>query len=394
MDILFLSSLIPDKPEYINQAFSRSGNNVLMGIADSLYKSNYSVDCISYRPTPSYPRAPIFIKKEVTNLASGLQIQILPTVNIKAFKNLCEGLGCFQVIKKWKKRHKGDDCRVLVYNIYDPPLPFLYYACKLYDIKLYCIFYDLGVPPKNLNLSRITMVSYKVSELFVSRYMKKIDGRIIINESIINHYAPNSDFLLIDGGVNDVVVSKLFPLSVSEKKEYVFVCAGMLWQQNGTRLLLDALKITSNPDIRIVFAGKGNDEELIKNAAKNDSRISYKGMLSMDQLFEEYDKADVLMNLRIEEIIDFHFPSKLLEYLVMGKLVLSTEIAHARRDYGNYMCFLKEISPECLATTMESIMKIPKQILYERGVKAREFMLNNRTWNCRTKKILDYILKS
>jgi glycosyltransferase involved in cell wall biosynthesis len=251
--------------------------------------------------------------------------------------------------------------------------------------------YDLGVPPKRLKLGVITMMAYKFYEKIAKHYIPKVDGRIVINEKIIDYYAPDKDYLLIDGGINKAVVNHLFPLIPSQTNTYVFVCAGMLWDQNGTKLILEAMKLLKLPNIKVLFAGRGNDVPLIEEAAKKDDRIEYLGMLSMDKLFEFYEKADVLLNLRIEEEVDFHFPSKLLEYMATGKTVVSTSIAHAERDYGEYIEILKDVSGKGLASMFENICKTPKQQLFEKGKKMRDFMLSKRTWGYRTSEILNYM---
>ena len=235
------------------------------------------------------------------------------------------------------------------------------------------------------------MLGYKVSEFFAKRYIPKLDGRIVINESIINHYAPGRDFILIDGGINAVIEEGLFPLEVSTEETYTFVCAGMLWDQNGTKLILQAMELNKQPNIRVIFAGKGNDVPLIQEAEKSDKRIKYLGMLTIDELMEVYKQSDVLLNLRIEEEEDFHFPSKLLEYMAIGRLVLSTNIAHAQRDYGDIIMFLNAVTPEELAKKMSEITLMSKVELYEYGVRSRKFMLDNRTWKTRTKEILNYM---
>ena len=186
-------------------------------------------------------------------------------------------------------------------------------------------------------------------------------------------------------------MSKLFPLKVSKSKICTFVLAGMLWDQNGTRLVLEALKIRPNLNVKIKICGKGIDVPLIEEAAKADSRIEYLGMLTQDQLFKVYEEADVLLNLRIEEEGDFHFPGKLLECLTMGKLVVSTPIAHAERDYGKYMKVLHNVTSEGLSNLMQEITEIPKYELYELGKRARAFMLKNRTWKKRTEEIIAYM---
>lgn len=388
MAILFISNLVLDKAEFQNAAFTRSGNNVVLGIANSLPEN---VTLISCRPTPSFPHAPIWIAGEKIVLDSGRMVKILPMLNITIVKNVFWGILVKKEIKKWAKKHLDEERRVLVYNIYTPPISALYKACNATKSKLFAILYDLGVPPKRLGLGWFRMKGYEIMEKVAKNYIPKLDGRIVINENIVEHYAPNKDYILVDGGINDQVKENLFPLIPSTSENFIFVLAGMLWDQNGTKLVLDTFEQHPELNAEVYFAGKGNDVELIEQKALNDSRIHYVGMLNIEQLFKLYEKADVLLNLRIEEEVDFHFPSKLLEYLVTGKHVLSTPIAHAGRDYGDYMTILSDITPNGLASSINSIIEMGKTELFSKGQKARTFMLEQRNWKKRTDEIVEYM---
>lgn len=392
MKIYFLSSLVPDTPEFRNSAFTRSGNNVLEGIAMSFYKMGIDISCFSCVPIPSFPRSKrIYIPGNRLLYKESFSVKTYPTINIKILKNLFWGIYSFFSIIIWKLKNWRSNCHLIVYNVYCPPIPFVYYACRLTRIKIHVIFYDLGVPPKNLKLSWTTQMAYRFSEKFVSYFMRKVDGRIVINERIIGHYAPGCDSLLIDGGINETVISLLFPLEIVKNQEITFLCAGKLWEQNGTKLILDTMKINKNENIKIIFAGQGNDVPLIEEAARTDKRILYAGMLTMKDLFCLYEKADVLLNLRIEQKEDFHFPSKFFEYMVTGKKIISTNVAHAKRDYGKYVIFLDEISPERLSQSINDLLKKSKQTLIEEGKLQRAYMLNERTWFKRTQEIYNYI---
>ena len=390
MAILFISNVVPDSAEFHNAAFTRSGNNVVLGIANSLSETE-DVTLITCRPIPSFPHGPLWISGEETMLDSGRKVKILPMVNMTVLKNLFWGISIYREVKKWAKEHANEDRRVLVYNIYTPPISFLYRVCKKTSSKLFAILYDFGVPPKRLGLGWLRMKGYEAMEKVAKKYIPLLDGRIVINENIVNYYAPGRDYILVDGGVNKQVIDKLFPLLPSRSGNLVFVLAGMLWDQNGTKLVLNTLEKYPDLDIDIYFAGKGNDVELIEQKAKNDSRIHYVGMLNMEQLFRLYEKADVLLNLRIEEKIDFHFPSKLLEYLATGKHVLSTPVAHAERDYGEYMTVLTDITPDGLASSINSIISIGKMEIFEKGRKARKYILDKRNWKTRTDEIVEYM---
>ena len=390
MSLLFISSLVPDSSKYHNPAFTRSGQNVMKGIADALGKET-SVELISCLPLPSFPNGPLWVRSSSDKNDDGQVIHFLPTINIIFLKNIIWGFSALIYILRWAKLHKDEPLNILVYNIYLPIISLVYRAARISKSKIYAILYDLGVPPAHLNLGRLKMFGYRQFERIAYRFIPRLNGRIVINEKIVDEYAPGKDYLLIDGGINKDVIKKLFPLAVSKYRTVTYVLAGMLWEQNGTKLLLDTLKLKPDLDIRVIFAGGGIDVPKIIEALKYDKRIEYVGMLNMEDLFKIYEKADVLLNLRIEEENDMHFPSKLLEYMSMGKWVLSTPIAHSERDYAQYLDFLYDLTPEALAIKMEEIATHSKEFLYEAGIKTRHFILENRTWEKRTREILEYI---
>lgn len=386
MAILFISGL------NTNNGLSSSGGNAVYGIADALCKyASEDVELVSHPNVPSFPNGPLWIGNRNEFFDDGHNMHVLPTLNLKIVKSKLWGWECKSIIKLWASRHRGEELKVLVYNTYHPSIDSLYAACQSVGAKLYAILYDLGVPPRRLGMSWLTMLGYRMAEKIAERYIPLLDGRIIINELIAEHYAPGKDYILVDGGINHQVINHLFPLEEKTNNVYTFVLAGMLWDQNGTKLVLDAMRQYSNSNVRVIFAGKGNDVPLIEEAASFDSRISYVGMLNMDDLFKLYEQADVLLNLRLEEKVDYHFPGKLLEYLATGRYVISTPVAHAERDYGEYMAVLHDKTPEGLVQMMESVQKKGKHMLFETGVRARQFMLENRTWDKQTVRILDYI---
>lgn len=386
MAILFISGL------HLNNGQSSSGGNAVYGIAEALCKyAQEDVELVSHPNVPSFPNGPLWIRRKEDSFGCNHKIQILPTLNLKIIKSKLWGLECKKIIKEWADCHRGEVLKVLVYNTYHPSIDSLYAACQSVGARLYAILYDLGVPPKRLGMSWLTMFGYRMAEKVAEKYIPLLDGRIIINELIAEHYAPGKDYILVDGGINRQVINHLFSLEEKKDDVYTFVLAGMLWDQNGTKLVLDAMRQYKNPNVRVVFAGKGNDVPLIQETTERDNRIKYVGMLNMDDLFKLYEQADVLLNLRLEEEVDFHFPGKLLEYLATGRYVISTPVAHAERDYGEYMAVLYDKTPVGLIRLMELVIHSGKRHLYEKGNSARQFMLEYRTWDVQTKRILEYM---
>lgn len=390
MALLFISNIVPDCKEYQNPAFARSGNNVLLGIADHL-STQKDVTILSCMPIPAFPKGPLFYRPKTYKLASGSNIEFLPILNIKLLKQIVWGILCFIYIIKWSRKRTKSKRTILLYNTYTPPISWIYRAARVSRSKLYAILYDLGMPSKKLGLSLLTRFGYRVQEKKAKKYISKIDGRIVINENIIDYYAPNKDYILVDGGINNEVINELFPLKESTNERTIFVCAGLLWEQNGIRLLLSLLKNNPNLNIEINFAGSGPDEKLVQKAAAADPRIRYHGMLSRTELFKLYSTADCLLNLRKEDEIDFHFPSKLIEYLATGKHIISTKVAHAENKYGAYMTFINNFTESDLLKAINTFNQMPKDQVYKTGCLAREYMLKSHTWDSQTEKILNYI---
>jgi glycosyltransferase involved in cell wall biosynthesis len=81
----------------------------------------------------------------------------------------------------------------------------------------------------------------------------------------------------------------------------------------------------------------------------------------------------------------------MLEYLAVGKPVLSTAVAHVEKDYGDYCYVVKEETAAALAAKIVSVKWIPASERYGLGCRAREFMLKNRTWNAQGKRICAYL---
>jgi glycosyltransferase involved in cell wall biosynthesis len=124
-----------------------------------------------------------------------------------------------------------------------------------------------------------------------------------------------------------------------------------------------------------------------------DKRVVYKGILDHAALFKLYEDADLLLNVRVTRSMntDYLFPSKMLEYLVVGKPVLSTAVAHVEKDYGDFCYIVEEETAAALAEKIVSVKRIPASERYELGCRARAFMLKNRTWDAQGKRILDYL---
>jgi hypothetical protein len=392
--IVFLGSLVPDNSEFDNVALRRSGNMVQNGIVCGLHEQNIDIIVLSLQPRASFPKnRKIFYKGRRINYKKGIFIYIIPFINIVVLKTFCCFVIEFFCIIDWALKNRNKDRFIMVYNTYTPPLPFVYLMGKLTKSKSVAILYDLGMPPKQLRLNLFKRGIYRCVEWSAKYFVPIIDGRIVINDAIGQDYGRGEHYILIDGGIGDDVIKRLFCICKREnRKETSFLFAGSISPINGTRLIGEVLKINKNPLIKIIFAGNGHDLEYIKLLQCSDDRVEYVGNLNLDELFSLYEHVDVLLNLRITDKSEkYLFPSKILEYLTIGKLVLSTSVGHISREYGGFCRILSENTPQTLSEEMNYLTTLTSEELIVNGIISRDFMLSNCTWDKQSIKIYEYI---
>lgn len=79
------------------------------------------------------------------------------------------------------------------------------------------------------------------------------------------------------------------------KSEITYVYMGALTEQKGILWLLEAFQQIKNPAVKLLFAGKGKLESVVKEACEKDSRIRYVGFLDEAGVNDMLNKADVLL---------------------------------------------------------------------------------------------------
>lgn len=397
LTVAFLGALVPDDAKYHNRAFRRSGIMVQAGIVKGLSKLNIEHIVYSLRPVPSFPSyKKIFYRRENILYAKQSKLILVPFINLLFLKTITAAFYEFFALINWALKNIGKNRVILVYNTYTPPLPIVFLVGKITNSKVVAILYDLGMPPKQLNLNKTKTFIYRNVEFFAKLIIPKIAGRIVINENIAKDYAPNKHYLLVDGGISDEIQNRLFELKTKPKRVITqFLLAGSISPINGTRLIGDALSLNTNPNIRIIFAGNGRDEEYVKQLALKDKRVEYRGMLTLDELFELYKDVDVLLNLRVTDEADqYLFPSKILEYLTIGKNVVTTNVGHLKNEYGDFCSIIDKPNSQTLSNVFNDIHNKTNEVLIENGNKSRKFMIETHTWDIQTKKIIDYIIQN
>ena len=116
--------------------------------------------------------------------------------------------------------------------------------------------------------------------------------------------------------------------------------AGLLSDVTGVDILLEMITKNKDKNVRFIISGKGYLENIVKTVAQNDDRIVYLGFVDQVEYLEWLKKANILINprnMRLDQNKN-NFPSKILDYLATGRIILSTRFP-GNEDFLNNIIF-------------------------------------------------------
>ncbi len=399
-ELLFLGNLVPDSPEFNTAAFSRAGNMCQISLLQSFKQSGLSkIEVISVRPIPSFPRSDrVWIKAIEVVDRIGVKIKLLPFINVTPLKQL--GLGLLALIYVlswgWRKR-KVRDRVIYTYNISVPPGAFILFGAWLTKCKCVAMVYDLFVPGETVPNNMYFKLDYTLHKFL----LPKFDALVAISADIGQDFAPATPTIVIEGGINNSLAKKIVTAMEGNKTNnpgdhFIMSMAGRLDDINGIPIILGAFELLIGDNYRLEIAGAGPLESEVLDAARKDKRIKYHGFMSMDQVINMYKRSDILLNIRDTKKMNtkYFFPSKLMEYLCSGVLVISTCNETLRRDYNGKMYFLLDETALGLAKLLMSATLLSSSERTAIGMRGQTYILSSKTWDIQGKKILDFLSQS
>ena len=142
------------------------------------------------------------------------------------------------------------------------------------------------------------------------------------------------------------------------------------------------------------ITGSGDFEKNVIEYADKNNKIKFYGFLSSrDELRELQEKATMLINMRDpkEEASKFCFPSKLFEYMLTGKPVLSLKLMGIPQEYFQYLINVDSTGAKDIAKAIERVANENDKCRVEFGMKAREFIVEKKNNNSQAEKIYQFI---
>ena len=392
--IIYIGKVAPYEPEFYNMpGYGDAGTLAQLGFIEALYCSGLLDYAWGFRPIAHWPRVNIqFEKIRRHRLPCGAELHLFPLFNHFLLREISWFISVACCVLWWSISNIGKKRILITYNLSQPNgVVWARLWSWITHTKLVPIVYDMAQIKSFKKSFLVRMTEPDWLDRVHEKFLPRCDGLITITDAIIRDFAPKVSFLRVDGGVGDAVVNRLPLLERSrcedkvENGALILMYAGSLAPWNCVKLMLDYMAANKGDKrLELWIAGAGSEEDFVREAAANDGRIKFFGMLRQDKLYELYSKADVLLNLR--DVMDpglvYHYPSKTFEMLAMGKPTIMSNGAHTKSAYGDYCKVIDRIDVACFAEGVDFFRKMTAEQRFEYGRIARQFILKNRQWSC------------
>lgn len=389
MHITYLG--IISRPEDIGKIgiSSVAGNKIQYNLLH--YLSEYddiTIDIVSFHPFKSFPSERLWVKPQVEYLFDGrVKLWQIGYINISYIKQILYPIITFF---KARKLTKSNDI-VIAYDMYPPqglPLSWLKERVKG---KTLCLLADLSLGGVHKE-SGFRKIFRKLFDWSTLRCLRACDHYIVLNENVAKIYAPHSDYLVMDGGVEP---SEFEYTGCWNGKLKNIVYTGALVEYSGIMNLIKAMSIIKNKDVVLDIYGLGPLQDKVENIARNSSNIRFHGFVGNQEAMHVQQSSWLLANPRPVDnsIAQVTFPSKIFEYMMSGRPVLSTRLNGFTQDYDKLLFWIDDSSPESLANKINEIDLLSNNDLEAVADSARKYLLNNKTWKMNAHKVHDYLME-
>ncbi|MDB4154464.1 glycosyltransferase [Candidatus Pelagibacter sp.] len=332
-------------------------------IFQALVEEGVDMEWLYYRPDPYWPKGrllPSKVKIPSKIVHEENQIHYVNTIFLRNF-TLKKSL---QEILKKKIENKNSQ-RLIIIS----------YNCPKWTNK---IFLDQNIRSK---FSCIYVVADE-------EVLPGADGYVFLSYGSFKKYSKKNNKIHLDGAIYPSKSLQNLKNSHKKKNKTIFLYSGSFDKWGGVKILLDAMDLIKEDKFELWICGPAKDK-LFKVAVKKDKRIKYLGLLSVSQLQNTFNKADIFLNPRPVNMPgnEINFPSKLFDYLAWNKPILSTWTKSLSPIYKKVLHVVND-NPAAFASAMISFLKDKK---YQK-INNKKW-IKNKNWNNEARKLKNLLKK-
>ncbi len=401
-DILFLGRMFPleadgDIRRKQKVDMQDAANIFQWNLIKGLQQNNGNpISVISYLPIDSWPRhysSPIVHGRKMTFDLGRIHYQYVSFCNAMYIKQITNRCICNRSVAAWAKNTCGKQKVLVLYSCKNTLMRAARKAKQIDpSIKVVQIIADITEFAANDTPGKLKKAFIQAQVRENTRLEKYIDGYVLLTEHMRTRLGLDKPYIVMEGIVPHRPDNHEPPRSKDPDTKTILY-TGSMNRKYGILELLEAFSQIGESNYRLILCGLGNAEPVIEQYAQKDSRISFQGKVSHDRVLQLQQEATVLVNPRQnkEEFTKYSFPSKTMEYLASGVPLVAYKLDGIPREYDSYIHYVPDNSPVALAETIRAVAESPLDQRIQWGKAAQSYVLNHKTAQVQTMRILDLI---
>ena len=374
MKIAWLGFIISFETQNNNNAISLASNYWQEEFVKALESLSVKTTTISTMPHRAFPFGPLLVRPNANDFINKDFI-LYDYLNVKGFRDRSESYG---ISRSLTKLNNVD--AIVSYN----PYPSSREASAKFSLEHQVPWIEICADA----------IESKPGWESIYNEKKVPDGFVFLSSEAYER-CPVNNKILIHGGIpvrsesdhhNDM------GLCLNKSNDSVtFLYSGSFEYWSGLTLLLKAfIGLPIDEPSSLIVCGYGPLSASDRALIDSDCRIQFFGTVSKSDLNSLREKADILVNPRpsIAENV-FNFPSKLLEYMSYGKLIVSTKTPGIPTDFSDLMLLSNDSLSDFSSTLLEASQMTEEQrkpILNKLAVYSA-----THTWLYESKRLVTFI---
>ena len=385
--IVFLGYIVP--PEKANG--SVAGNKMQWNTVKQLAAlEDVQVSCVSITPMAVFPHnKKMWSAYHKEMLFPGVENHRVAFCNLPIVKQFWQSVAMYLQAKKVVKQTGADT--VFCFNLFPQiGLPMRWLKRKYPYMDTVCLLADLPIDD-NPNRKGFSKWLRSIFDKSTWKSMAKCDRYVALNENAMKTYLPDKPYIVVEGGIDPEEFTKT-PAGWDGKERNI-IYTGALVDYSGIMNLIKAMDLVKDESIVLDIYGGGLLQNEVERVARVNPRVRYHGSVSNKEAMAAQQAAWLLANPRpvTTDIAQVTFPSKIFEYLMSGRPVMTTRLNGFSEDYDKLLFWADGDSSAQLADCINKINANNAQALEQRALAARDYLLENKTWKHNAQKIYRFI---
>lgn len=268
-------------------------------------------------------------------------------------------VGLLHLLSAIRRIGRGRSTSSVITTGYDPALMSVLVACRNTGIPAFTFIYDthkISMQGRPL-YRRAAIDAYFSIGLCIARLL---NGWIVLNDRfIVASRLPTPPHLKTRIGIDASALqggSVVSPPLESGRRP-IFLYSGTLNADNGTDILISAVRQMPGYDFELHVYGDGPQAHLVQSAADVDPRIRFFGKIANEEVVKKQHRADILIHLRDPSSPSsmYSYPSKIIEYICSRRPVASN-VLPVIDDVKAYLTLIDDFSSTSIRKTLSGII--------------------------------------